>query len=303
MRTRGLVVVLPLQMLLVMLHPGSAVADLHWLRMEEPRNFGYFVGDTLQRHAYILVDPDDTLSAASLPKPGPVNYWLDLASVAVRESRAQGGKLYRVTLVYQNFYVPLDPRKLTIPEWPLQLAGSSAVIPAFAFTASPIRELFPEKSGETVATFLKPDARAAPVSAGRAPRGLALSAAIALLTLALLAWHYAWWPFVTRPDRPFTRAARKIAALGGDAVAAADDRAALLALHRAFDAAAKRRLLADDLDGFLAQHPEFAACRAEVVWFFQSSRDLFFGGSVAQPMPLQAVSALAARLAAGERRR
>ncbi|ABD87470.1 hypothetical protein [Rhodopseudomonas palustris] len=299
MRTRGLVGFL--LMLLLMSVPANAA--VHWLRMEEPRNFGYFVGDTLQRQAYILVDPEDTLQAASLPKPGPISYWLDLTGVAVRESRAQGGKLYRVTLVYQNFYVPLDPRKLTIPEWPLQLSDGGGVIPAFAFTASPIRELFPEKSGETVATFLKPDARATPVSAGWAPHGLALSAAIALLTLVLLAWHYAWWPFVARPDRPFTRAARVIAGLAGDAVAAVDYRAALLALHRAFDATAKRRLLADDVDGFLAQHPEFAACRAEVVRFFQSSRDSFFGGRATASMPLQAVKTLAAQLAAAERAR
>ncbi|MBB5047138.1 mxaA protein [Rhodopseudomonas rhenobacensis] len=303
MSARGVLGALLLQMLPLMLNPASAVAGLRWLRMEEPRNFGYFVGDTLQRHAYILVDPDDTLQAASLPKPGAVNYWLDLVSVEVRESRAQGGKLYRVTLVYQNFYVPLDPRKLTVPEWPLQLGGGSAVIPAFAFTASPIRELFPEKSGETVDTFLKPDARAALVSAGWAPHGLALSAAVALLTLALLAWHYAWWPFGARPDRPFTRAARKIAALAGNAVATANYRAALLALHRAFDAAAKRRLLADDVDGFLAQHPEFAACRAEIAKFFQSSREVFFGGSVAPLMPLDAVETLAAQLSAAERTR
>jgi mxaA protein len=289
-------------LVLLLLVPTSADAAVHWLRMEEPRSFGYFVGDTLERHALILVDPDDALQAASLPKPGPLSYWLDLRRVEVRESRAEGGKLYRITLVYQNFYVPLDPRKLTIAEWPLQLTQGSAVIPAFAFTASPIRELFPEKSGETVDTFLKPDARAAPVSAGSVKPWLSLNATIALLALTALAHHFAWWPFNARPDRPFARAARFIAGLRGDGVASADDRAAMLALHRAFDATAKRRLLADDVDGFLAQHPEFAADRADVERFFESSRQSFFGGGATPaPMPLQALKAFAAKLASRER--
>jgi mxaA protein len=290
---------------LPLLMPTSSEAAVHWLRMEEPRSFGYFVGDTLERHATLLVDPDTTLQAASLPKPGPLSYWLDLRRVEVRESRAEGGKtLYRIALVYQNFYVPLDPRKLTIAEWPLRLSQGSAVIPAFAFTASPIRELFPEKSGETVDTFLKPDAKAAPISVEWVQAWLWLNAIVALLALTLLAYHFAWWPFTARPDRPFARAARFIAGLSGEGASTAEHRAAMLALHRAFDSTAKRRLLADDVDGFLAQHPEFAAGRGDIARFFASSRQIFFGGGAEQPpMPLPAVKGFAAQLASRERGR
>ncbi len=289
---------------LIVLPARPADAGLHWLRMEEPRNFGYFVGDTIERHAYLLADAEDTLLPASVPTTGPVSYWLDLVRVDVRESRADGGRLYRITLVYQNFYVPLDPHKLTIAEWPLRLGGSTAVIPAFTFTASPIRELFPEKSGETVETFLKPDAKPSPIGAGWLPSGLGLSAATALLALALLARHYAWWPFRQRPDRPFTRAARVIARLHGDGSDVAAYREALLTLHRAFDATARRRVLAADVAGFIEQYPEFAARRAGVEGFFQSSRHVFFSGRApAAPtlMSLQAVKALAGELAREER--
>ncbi|HEY8333184.1 MAG TPA: nonribosomal peptide synthetase MxaA [Tardiphaga sp.] len=295
-------VVLALTVLLV----RPTEAGLHGLRMEEPRNFGYFVGDTIVRHAVLLADADDTLLSASIPTPGPITYWLDLVRADVQERPAGGGRLYRITLVYQNFYVPLDSRKLTIPEWPLRLAASTAVIPAFTFTASPIRELFPEKSGETVGTFLRPDATPSPISAGWLPSWLGLCAVMTLLILTLLARHHAWWPFRRRPDRPFTQAARVIARVHDDGVGAVGYREALLALHRAFDAAARRRVLAADVAGFVAQHPEFGACRAAVEEFFQTSRQVFFSGHAADAsalMPLPAVKRLAGELANRERTR
>ncbi len=49
--------------------------------MEEPRNFGYFVGDLIERRASSSRIATIELLAASLPKPGPLNYWLDLTRV------------------------------------------------------------------------------------------------------------------------------------------------------------------------------------------------------------------------------
>jgi len=293
-----------------MLWPPGASAGLRGLKMEEPRPFGYFTGDVVVLKAAIAVDGTTELVQASLPKPGPVTYWLDLTGVDVEETRSGGGRQYNVTLTYQTFYVPYDSRKLTIPSWTMRLFGSSgpdrAVIPAFTFTSSPLRELFPEKSGETVETFLRPDAKPYLLSSQPLFAALLGSTALALLSLTLLARHLAWWPFRRRPRRPFTRAARLIARPGPNGGGTIESRDALLVLHRAFDEALGRRMLAEDLERFLDEHPEHAGCRTGIAQFFECSRRAFFIGGVAklsEGLQRSALLKLSRALAASERNR
>ena len=59
--------------------------------------------------------------------------------------------------------------------------------------------------------------------------------------------------------------------------------AAQLVLHRAFDATAGRRMFADDLDEFLARHPQFGPLRARIGAFFAESRTAFFGPAAELP--------------------
>jgi mxaA protein len=289
-------------MLLIAAPLQSSEAGIRSLQVREPRNFGYFVGDIFERRIELLVDHNDALLPASLPSVGQVTYWLDLLRTDVRESRADDGTLYTITLVYQNFYVPLDAHKLVVPEWPLRVGTDTAIIPTFTFTGAPIRELFPEKSGETADTFLQADAKATPIGLGWLPFGAGLSMAVALFALLALARHHAWWPFRLRPDRPFTRAARMISSLSGDS---SDPvyRDALLAMHRAFDATDHRRVLAADIGGFVARHPQFEASRGGIEEFFRNSREIFFGGTSGRYafLPLQSIKSLAGELARGER--
>jgi mxaA protein len=81
-------------------------------------------------------------------------------------------------------------------------------------------------------------------------------------------------------------------------------RSGLLALHRAFDEVAGKRLLAEDLDRFLASHPDLDLESGEITRFFKSSRSVFFGddlGSGIATLPPSALSSLAGRLARIER--
>jgi mxaA protein len=286
---------------------SPAQAALHWVRIEEARNFGYFVGDLIERRASVLTDRDDQLLAASLPKPGPVNYWLELTRVDVGERSVEDGRLYHITLVYQSFYTPLDPRKLTIPAWPLAVAsGGSGTIPQFTFTVSPIRELFPEKSGETKDTFLRADLSPTPIPTGETLMVLAACVVAALMMLMLMARDRAWWPFHRRPTRPFARAARALARMQAHGDGAGRYRDALGVLHRAFDITARHPLLAGDVAAFLSRHPEFAGRNIEIESFFDSSRRAFFGDDEATAsalMPLGALRILGENLAKAERTR
>lgn len=291
--------------LLVLIASASAVManDEAAVHMSDPRVFGYFLGDPISRTAEIKAEPGEDFVAASLPQPGQLAYWLELTGAAAGEHRRGGQRYLTLRLDYQSFYVPLDTRRLRIPPSNIELTsgpGKNRVvtIPAFEFLMSPIRETFPEKSGETTATFLKADATAERLSTAQA-RTTALGAAIAsALALALLAFHRAWWPFHRRPARPFTEAARTVA----------DQRqsyaVALLALHRAFDRAQGERLLASDVDRFFARRPEQESAREAVQRFFSASQTFFFGGDAVTAeaaLPRSVLQRLAFDLAANER--
>ncbi|GJE62541.1 hypothetical protein MPOCJGCO_4674 [Methylobacterium trifolii] len=61
------------------------------------------------------MDAGFTIQRASLPRPGPVAYWLDLRAVAVEETRQGDGNRIRLRLTYQSFYAALDARTLEMP--------------------------------------------------------------------------------------------------------------------------------------------------------------------------------------------
>lgn len=295
-------------LLAALLVPGAGWAEVRSVHVEEPRAFGYFLGDLIERTAVIETARDDTIVPASLPRTGPSNYWLELKSVSQSTKQHADGAVHRLKLTYQMFYAPIDPRKVTIPEMDITIktaAGNeTATVPQFTTIMSPLREIFPEKSGETAETFLKQDAPVPVRRSGFARTGALVAAALSAVFLLLLARHFAWWPFSRRPTRPFSRAAREVAQALSRTERREGYRNALLAMHRAFDTAAGRRLLAGDVDGFFSAHPEHAPSRGAVERFFDASRAVFFGeaqreGETAFP-PVE-LSELAVELARQER--
>lgn len=301
MRRGGLV------LLMLFFVVGDAAADARAVHTIEPRAFGYFLGDILERTIEIETGAEDEIVPASLPRTGPSNYWLELRSIAQSSSRHGDGRLHKLKLTYQTFYAPIDPRKQTIPAIEIAIRGpngtETATIPPFTFLMSPLREIFPEKSGETSDTLLRPDGAAEPRRSGSVRTAALVAAGLSALLLTLLARDLAWWPFHHRPARPFSRAVREI---GRSLTKGGADgyRAALLALHRAFDTAAGHRLLAADLDGFLAAHPEHGGTRPLVERFFSASRAVFFGEAQREAeagLPPAELQELAATLARQER--
>lgn len=279
------------------------------LAIKEPRTFGYFLGDVLTREIVLTLGAGETLDMASVPLAGPVNYWLELNDVKLDTQSRGGSTVYRLLLNYQTFYTPLDPRKLIIPGFALKVSGASGsgevTVPAFQFISSPIRQLFAsssQSSGSSVA--LQPDVVPYPLTTGRERTAMLVSGLIALGSLIALAWHQAWWPFHRRPARPFTDAARYLRSNTAKLQDASGYRTALLKLHRAFDLSAGHRVLADDVETFLANHPEFEPYADEVEAMFSSSRETFFGNNVEsarQQVPLSALANLSSKLAVAER--
>lgn len=299
-------------LVLLALSASPALAQLRGVELYAPRGFGHVIGDTLTLTVDIALDAPFVLDSASLPTPRALNYWLDLRDVRVKDQGVRDGvHRYTLDLVYQTFYAPLEPRRLTIPAVALfAVDGERRVavdVPSWSFLMSPLREIVATGPGPAMA--LRPDIAPRPLPTAPLRRGLLLALGAALLALLLLAWQMGWGPFGRRRSRPFARAARAIpsglAAPAGDP-ALADPRytRALQALHRAFDATDGKGVFAEDLPGFFERHAAFRAAEAEVRRLFAASRRAFFGADPAgaqRELPPAELVALAHRLRAVER--
>ncbi|WP_018391118.1 hypothetical protein [Ancylobacter sp. FA202] len=299
-------------LVLLALPTAPALAQLRGVELYAPRGFGHVIGDTLTLSADIALDAPFVLDPASLPPPRALNYWLDLREVRLKDHGvSEGVHRYTLDLVYQTFYAPLEPRRLTIPAVALfAIEGERRVpvqVPAWSFLMSPLREIVATGPGPAMA--LRPDIAPPALPTAGLLRGLALALGVALLALLLLAWQMGWGPFGRRRARPFARAARAIpstlATAPGDPVQAASRYVqALQALHRAFDATDGKGVFAEDLPGFFERHAAFRAAEAEVRRLFAASRRAFFGADPAgaqRELPPDELVALARRLRAVER--
>lgn len=285
---------------------GAASAEVRGVYTIEPRAFGYFLGDTFERTVEVETGSDDEIVPASLPPTGASTYWLELRTIEQTSEPRGDGRRHTLKLTYQSFYAPIDPKKVTVPATGIAVRGpggtETATIPPFTLIMAPLREIFPEKSGETAETFLLPDAKPGTLRSGAVRTAALGTAVLSVALLLILARDLAWWPFSQRPARPFSRAAREIArslGSGGDGY-----RVALLALHRAFDAAAGHRLLSADVGEFLDSHPEHQDASIEVERFFAASCAVFFAETGREGeirLPPSELKELAATLARQER--
>lgn len=286
-----------------LLAAAPALAQQRAVETYGARPFGHLLGDVFTLRSAVDAPAPLKLDRASLPHPGPVTYSLELRNLSVKEEPLPaGGTRYWIEAQYQTFYSALETREEIVPAYVVALVDGArreeVKVGQWSYLTSPLRPIATQ-SGETNLD-MRPDAF--PVAPGIARQRNALIAAVVTLVLLLvaLAWRRAWWPFHVRPSRPFAVAARSVRKL----LAKGEDgrRAALLALHRAFDVTAGKRLLGDDVASFLRDRPSFAAHAEAIGAFFEASRKTFFG-SAAVAYPREAIQRLARDLAAAERSR
>jgi mxaA protein len=242
------------------------------------RPFGYFVGDLIYAHVDVSAPEDKELSAASLPRPGPLNISLDLKDVAVEETQEGERRYWRIDLVYQNFYVALDVRNIEIPGFELRVGGETVSVPAWKVAVAPLREIAPAQQ-ERAEDYLRPDG-AAPLVDDARPMALTIGvAALAMLSIIVVAWDRGWPPFHRRPARVFSALARDLTRQARGSHDATVFNGALRRVHRAIDATNGASLLVEDLPSFFSRRPEFAPLRPSFERFFAVSNSRFFGDS------------------------
>ena len=285
--------------------PAPASAQILDRSMSAPRPFGVLLGDVFTLRTRVDVAEPLKLDMSALPKPGPVTYWLDLRTVSATEAPGPAGATrYEIEAEYQTFYSAIEAIEQTVP--PIKLVvtdGQGKRVEAngasWTFITSPLRPIVATAGGGS-AYGLRPDAVPRRPSLRSAEIEVAATTGVSLLALAWLAFMRAWPPFHRRPSRPFAAAARTVArqANGGEE----GWLSAALALHRAFDVAAGKRLLGEDVSAFLAERPAFRRLDESIARFFEASRQAFFGkGAAAAGMPAAELMTLSRSLAAAER--
>lgn len=255
--------------------PADAVPPIG---IEEPRPYGYVVGDILDRR--IRLPADAVPAVAALPKPGRIDAWLELRSAEL-QTRAAGAELH---LRYQIVNSPTKVLTIALPALRLTPAagGAPAEIAPWPITVAPITPPFVLARAGLDA--MQPDVQ--PLREPLQPIALRLMLWLGLLVpvtwvLAARRWpQMAFW----RRDAPFRDALadlRRIAARERPA-SPQQYRDALARMHRAFDGAAGRALFADRLAPLYASRPALRDAEAAVQAFYAESRRVFFGGGDVQ---------------------
>jgi mxaA protein len=250
------------------------------VQTEEPRAFGWMVGDVISRHVTVEASDSFRFDSSALPKPGRLGAAFELRQLLWRSERTAGGQRVQLRLDYQVFLSPPTVRTLELP--PLQLRFDTAGrtqdvrVEAWPVTVSPLVpvEVSPRRGlGE-----LQPDAGPPLIDTAPTRQRLLVCAGLATLLLAYLAQVYLGLPWLARRQRPFEQAWRRLRSLPGGDVQA-QQRAAYACVHEALNNSAGHALFEPGVDNFLAAQPHFAALRGELLQFFQRSRREHFGNA------------------------
>jgi mxaA protein len=246
---------------------GTAHAATLQATTEEPRAFGYQVGDVVHRRITVEVPEGLVLDENSLPRPGARGTALELR--ALRRSAGQ------IDLDYQVFLSPAEARTLEMPSFKLRYEGTPRAqevrIESWPVTVAPLMPV--EVSQRTGLGELQPDAE--PLlfdTRAQSARLLAYAALLAAL-LAYLTFVYLGLPWWSAQRRPFALAWRQLNP-------APPWREACQRVHAALNHSAGEVLFENGVDRFTAANEAFAPLKEDIVRFLRlSQREFFEGGA------------------------
>ncbi len=266
----------------LVLAAAAQAADDAVLRIdaEEPRAYGYQVGDHLQRRVVVHVPAGWTLDEASLPKPGGRGLALELRAVQRSVETAIGGQRLVLDLDYQVFLAPAAPRTVEIGAHRLRFAVAGrveeALIEAWPVTIAPLVQVdAPTRRG---LGEMQPDRPPLLVDAAAPRARLSFYAALAALLAAGLLLAYLGPPWRAARNRPFGKAWRQLRGLPAQPDEARW-RQACVTLHEALNRSAGQVLFERDLEAFVQRHAGFAPLRDDLQRFLRMTSAQFFGGA------------------------
>lgn len=239
--------------------------------VDNPRPYGYLVGDTLTQRVQLTVD-GKPVELTELPRKDRFGVWISRRSARIE--RDPDGSRW-LAMEYQIINASKDVDVISLPKLKLRTTTPDVFIEVAdwpitvgAITASLVRNqggllpLQPDRPAPTVAL--------API---RHQLHLALGGLAATLALWLGWWRWREWR--ASAQLPFGRARRQL----GRVDAQSDE--AWRLLHQAFDASAGRAIQPGTLALLFRARPEFEAARASIERFYAESAARFFGGRLA----------------------
>jgi mxaA protein len=254
---------------------GVAHAATLQATTDEPRAFGYQVGDVVQRRIMVEVPDGLVLDENSLPRPGARGTALELRALR----RSAGAQRMQLELDYQVFLSPAVVRTLELPALTLRYDGKPRAqevrIDAWPVTVAPLVPV--EVSPRNGLGELQPDA-APPLIDTSAQRWrlLAYGALLASL-LGYLAFVYFGLPWWGAQRRPFALAWRQL-----NQPPALPWRDACQRVHAALNQSAGEVLCEHGVGRFTARQAAFAPLKDDIVRFLRLSQREFFEGGAHQ---------------------
>lgn len=254
---------------------GAAQAATLQATTEEPRAYGYQVGDVVQRRISIDVPEGLVLDENSLPRPGARGTALELRALR----RSAGTQRLDIELDYQVFLSPAVVRTLELPSLTLRYEGTPRAqevrIDSWPVTVAPLVPV--EVSPRDGLGELQPDAEPLLIDT-RSQRwrllgyGVLLSALLAYLVIVY--FGLPWWG---AQRRPFALAWRQL-----NQAPALPWREACQRVHAALNQSAGEVLFEHGVDRFTTKQSAFAPLKEDIVRFLRLSQREFFEGGAHQ---------------------
>jgi len=276
MKTRGVIAVIISFTGLILMSASEAA-----IRQKQDilsRDFGYVIGDIVKRKIILEIEHPHTMSQEQIPKPGRINRWLELRRSDVQIKSHKEFSRYQIELEYQIFNSEPGHTEIFLPGFDLYITTSERTLPA-VFHDRPIRVMSiteddPSRSLEFL--DLQPPISPQPVSEFSGWIKLGFAVLGICLSLLLVVYVYAVFPWIERLNGPFAQAARKIRSLRKSADMKDASHKALKHIHTAFNQTYGKVLLHDDLEMFFQKQPAFKKLQQELTSLFVYSRALFF---------------------------
>lgn len=251
--------------------------------VQEPRAFGYVLGDVLTQRVLLQANGQD-LGVVTPPSVGRTGLWLERRPVSL-ETDADGRQW--MVIAYQVVNAPQTLTQIALPALTLSsAAGTQLQVAEWPASIGPLTPANPFAGGDLLP--LRPD-RAAPLPTTAGLRRQ-IAWALGLLLATLLAWA-GWWGWRNRRESarlPFARAWRRMQGLADPQAAASSD--AWFCLHQALNETAGQVVHAGSLPGLFARAPHLQPLRAQLERFYQVSAERFFAPAPpAAEFPLQAL--------------
>jgi mxaA protein len=260
--------------------------------VEQPRPYGYLVGDTLVQRVRLSVD-GRPVELVELPRRDRHGVWIVRRGSSL-ETRADGTRW--LAMEYQIVNASKDVDVISLPKLSLRTTTPEVFIevPDWPITVGAITASLVRNQGGLMQ--LQAD-RPVPTVA-LAPIRHRLMQVLTALGATLLLW-FGWWrwrEWQASRRLPFGRAQAELRGLD------AESDAAWRCLHQAFDAAAGRVIQPASLGALFAARPELEAERAAIERFYAASAARFFGGQTQGDSGLAALCARLRKLERGHER-